>query len=119
MSDPPETTARILDFVNRLKIEIGYNSRRPAPTNIPLTHKRAMYNVTALQSGRPVKYPWDRWLSTARRRPLRLHRGKDYDVETMGLSVTIRQRAEKMGLRVSLSLTEPDTIIIQSVVPRE
>lgn len=49
------------------------------------------------------KYPWDEWL---RRRRLRLVRGIDFDCQPHSMSVMIRTRAARRGLRVSVSIDE-------------
>jgi len=69
---------------------------------------------------RPTKHPWDKWLRLRgdRAETLWLEQGVDFDSKINGMAVTIRQRAEKMNLRVSITLAEEGWIGIVSVKKR-
>lgn len=64
----------------------------------------------------PVKikhpeYPWSKWFSKKR---FTLVKGRDFDCQTYSMALQLRRKAAKLGVRVSLSVTE-DTINVEKV----
>ena len=50
------------------------------------------------------KYPWDKWM--ARKTPLRLTRGVDYDCQPHSMAQQFRNAANRDGLSISVSIDE-------------
>jgi hypothetical protein len=63
-----------------------------------------MNNATKTRNptGRPAKYPWQRWLSGNR---YSVVRGEDFDCEAYALVLQLRRRASLAGKRIEASIT--------------
>lgn len=61
------------------------------------------------KTGRPRKYPWDRWLGAPR---TELVRGADYQCATATMAQALRNRASMCGLRLRLRYTD-DGIVVE------
>lgn len=61
--------------------------------------------------GRPVRYPWDKWLESKKR--VWLKQGRDYDCQSHSMAQQIRNAAGKRNKTVSVCI-DGDTIIFSS-----
>lgn len=57
---------------------------------------------------KPIRYPWDKWLS---KRSLRLVRGRHYNCMPHSMGVQVRNAAAMRGIHVSVKIAE-DILII-------
>jgi hypothetical protein len=79
-----------------------------------LTDKKPPPATAKVKTGQGVKdlYPWDEWFARARIKTVVLVRGKHFNSQVHGFLQTIRNAANRAGVKVSLT-TQEDAVAME------